>query len=118
MVCGHLDRNALARLVTDLLAGDLANLVTSSEPAPVPGPRCDCDEHPPAPRAPIPGALPTTTARPASPSPPRPASPPPPASPPRPASPPPPGPVPPGLTGTAAAGTTAPGTGTAPAAAR
>ena len=38
MVCGHLDRNALARLVTDLLAGDLANLVTSTEPAPGPRP--------------------------------------------------------------------------------
>ena len=61
MVCGHLDRNALARLVADLLAGDLANLVTSTEPAPVPGPRCECDEHPPAPRAPIPGALPSTS---------------------------------------------------------
>ena len=60
MVCGHLDRNALARLVADLLAGDLANLVSSSEPVPVPGPRCECDEHPPASRAPIPGALPST----------------------------------------------------------
>ena len=94
MVCGHLDRNALARLVTALLAGDLANLVTSTDQAPVPGPRCACDEHPPAPRAPIPGALPSTgqpglpaaTGQPAAT-----------------------GPVPPGLTGTAAAGTTAPG---------
>ncbi len=62
MVCGHLDRNLLARLVTDRLAGDLANLVTSTDPVPAPGPRCACDEHPPAPRAAIPGALPTTTA--------------------------------------------------------
>ena len=61
MVCGHLDRNALARAVTAFLAGDLANLVTSSEPAPVAGPRCACDEHPPPRRAPIPGALPSTS---------------------------------------------------------
>ena len=74
MVCGHLDRNALARLVTDWLAGDLANLVTSTDPVPAPGPRCACDEHPPAPRAAIPGALPTPPAR--QPAPPRPASPP------------------------------------------
>ncbi len=60
MVCGHLDRNTLARLVTDWLAGDLANLVTSTNPAPAPGPRCACDEHPPAPRAAIPGAQPAT----------------------------------------------------------
>ena len=64
MVCGHLDRNLLARAVTELLAGDLANLVTSTDPAPAPGPRCACDEHPPAPRATIPGALPTTARRP------------------------------------------------------
>ena len=88
MVCGHLDRNALARAVTALLAGDLANLVTSTEPAPVPGPRCTCDEHPPPRRAPIPGALPSTS-QPA-------ACPPPPASPPPPArSPPEPSPAPP-----------------------
>ncbi len=62
MVCGHLDRNTLARAVTELLAGDLANLITSTDPAPAPGPRCECDEHPPAPRATIPGALPTTAA--------------------------------------------------------
>ncbi len=62
MVCGHLDRNLLARVVTDWLAGDLANLVTSTDPVPAPGPRCACDEHPPAPRAAIPGALPTTAA--------------------------------------------------------
>ena len=61
MVCGHLDRNALARAITALLAGDLANLVTSADPAPVPGPRCACDEHPPPRRAPIPGALPSTS---------------------------------------------------------
>jgi Domain of unknown function (DUF222)/HNH endonuclease len=67
MVCGHLDRNLLARAVTDLLAGDLANLVTSTDPVPAPGPRCECDEHPPAPRAAIPGALPTTTAAPGQP---------------------------------------------------
>ena len=60
MVCGHLDRNLLARLVTDLLADDLANLVSSTDPVPAPGPRCGCDEHPPAPRAAIPGALPAT----------------------------------------------------------
>ena len=123
MVCGHLDRNALARLVTDLLAGDLANLVTSAEQAPVPGPRCECDEHPPAPRAAIPGALPTTTATATAASQPittaagqsaatglptaagqsaattaagQPTTI---------------GPVPPGLTGAAAAGTTAPGAG-------
>jgi hypothetical protein len=60
MVCGHLDRNVLARLVSALLADDLANLVRSSDPVPVPGPRCGCDEHPPAPRAAIPGALPAT----------------------------------------------------------
>ena len=60
MVCGHLDRNALARAVTALLAGDLANLVTAADPVPVPGPRCACDEHPPPRRAPIPGALPST----------------------------------------------------------
>ena len=100
----------LARLVTDLLAGDLANLVTSTDPVPVPGPRCECDEHPPAPRAPIPGALPTATAasrasQPITTAPPRqrrrhrPARRHP-------------GPVPPGLTGAAAPGTTAPGTGT------
>ena len=67
MVCGHLDRNALARAVAALLAGDLANLVTSTEPVPAPGPRCDCDEHPPAPRAPIPGALPSHRACPGPP---------------------------------------------------
>ncbi len=60
MVCGHLDRNALARAVTALLAGDLANLVTDADPVPVPGPRCQCDEHPAPRRAPIPGALPST----------------------------------------------------------
>src|SRR6185312_11466071 len=59
MVCGHLDRNALAQAVTDFLAGDLANLVSVSDPVPLPGPRCECDEHPAARRAPIPGALPT-----------------------------------------------------------
>ena len=82
MVCGHLDRNALARAVTAFLAGDLANLVTSTDPAPVPGPRCACDEHPPPRRAPIPGALPSTglpgAAEPGQP-PPRPGHPPPPA---------------------------------------
>jgi hypothetical protein len=61
MVCGHLDRNALARAITDLLAGDLANLVTSTDPMPAPGPRCACDEHPPVPQAAIPGALPSTS---------------------------------------------------------
>ena len=61
MVCGHLDRNALARAVTAFLAGDLANLVTDADPAPVPGPRCQCDEHPAPRRAPIPGALPSTS---------------------------------------------------------
>src|SRR6185437_9067600 len=60
MVCGHLDRNALAQAVTDLLAGDLANLATTSDPVPAPGPRCECDEHPRVRRAPIPGALLTT----------------------------------------------------------
>jgi hypothetical protein len=97
MVCGHLDRNVLARAVAALLAGDLANLVTSTNPAPVPGPRCECDEHPPAPRAPIPGALPstgqpTTTGQPTAAG--------------QPATI---GPVPPALT--AASGTTVPGTG-------
>jgi HNH endonuclease len=58
MVCGHLDRNALARAVTALLAGDLANLATPTDPAPATGPRCACDEHPPEPRAAMPGALP------------------------------------------------------------
>ena len=62
MVCGHLDRNLLARLVTDALAGDLANLVTDLDPVPAPGPRCTCDVHGVIPRAAIPGALPTTTA--------------------------------------------------------
>ena len=61
MVCGHLDRNALARAITAFLAGDLANLVTDADPAPVPGPRCACDEHPPPRRAPIPGAPPSTS---------------------------------------------------------
>jgi hypothetical protein len=60
MVCGHLDRNLLAQAVTDLLAGDLANVMSTSDPAPAPGPRCECDEHPRTRRAPIPGALPTT----------------------------------------------------------
>ncbi len=60
MVCGHLDRNLLARAVTTALAGDLANLITSTDPVPAPGPRCACDEHPPSRRAAIPGALPTT----------------------------------------------------------
>ena len=115
MVCGHLDRNALARLVTDLLAGDLANLVTSTDPAPVPGPRCECDEHPPAPRAPIPGALPTTTtgSQPITTAAGQPAATGQAAAPGQPAAT---GPVPPGLTGAAAPGTTAPGTssGTSP----
>jgi hypothetical protein len=60
MVCGHLDRNALARAVATLLAGDLANLMSSADAVAVPGPRCDCDEHPAPRRAPIPGALPST----------------------------------------------------------
>jgi Domain of unknown function (DUF222) len=50
MVCGHLDRNLLARAVTALLAGGLANLVTDADPVPVPRPRCACDEHPAPPR--------------------------------------------------------------------
>ncbi len=66
MVCGHLDRNLLARAVTDLLTGDLANLITSTDPVPAAGPRCACDEHPPAPRATIPGALPGLPASPAT----------------------------------------------------
>src|SRR6185437_11193083 len=41
-------------------AGDLANLATTSDPVPAPGPRCECDEHPRVRRAPIPGALLTT----------------------------------------------------------
>ena len=61
MVCGHLDRNALARAVTAFLAGDLANLVTDADPVPVPGPRCQCDEHPAPSRAAMPGALPSTS---------------------------------------------------------
>ncbi len=85
MVCGHLDRNLLARAVTELLAGDLANLVTSTDPVPAPGPRCACDEHPPAPRPTIPGALPATGM-------PRPAAT-------APGQPPATGPVPPGLAG-------------------
>ncbi|MGH3397387.1 MAG: HNH endonuclease, partial [Streptosporangiaceae bacterium] len=60
MVCGHLDRHLLARAVTDLLAGDLANLITSTDPIPTPGPRCTCDEHPAPPRAAIPGSQPST----------------------------------------------------------
>ena len=54
-------------LVTDWLAGDLANLVTSTDPVPAPGPRCACDEHPARPRAVTPRppqALPTGPARP------------------------------------------------------
>ncbi len=105
MVCGHLDRNLLARLVTDWLAGDLANLVTGPDPVPAPGPRCACDEHPPAPRAAIPGALPPH--RPARRHRARPGPPPATAS-----------PVPPGLTGPAdpgaAAGTGAPGSALTP----
>jgi hypothetical protein len=60
MVCGHLDRNAVARMVTNWLADDLANLVTSTDPVPMPGPRCTCEVHGAVPRAPILGALPTT----------------------------------------------------------
>ena len=88
MVCGHLDRNALARAVTALLAGDLANLVTSTDPCPSPLP---CDEHPAPRRAAIPGALPSAgqpgaAARPApATARPRPASPQPGTTPPRPA---------------------------------
>jgi hypothetical protein len=62
MVCGHLDRNLLARLVAALVSGQPANLVTPATPPP--GPRCDCDEHPARPRAPMPGALLTTAALP------------------------------------------------------
>jgi hypothetical protein len=110
MVCGHLDRNVLARLVAALLAGDLANLVTSTEPVPVPGPRCPCDEHGAIPRAPIPGALRTTTTRPGQPT--TTATGPPAATSPVPPGPAATSPVPPSLTGAAAPGTTAPGTGT------
>ncbi len=92
MVCGHLDRNQLARLVADWLAGDLANLATSTNPVPAPGPRCGCDEHPPAPRATIPGALPPTASRQATAAPGRPAAA---------------GPVPPGLTPATAQATAA-----------
>ena len=49
MVCGHLDRNALARTITDLLAGDLANLVTSTDPVPAPVPAASATStRPPA----------------------------------------------------------------------
>jgi hypothetical protein len=55
VVCGHLDRNLLARLVTALVTGQPANLVTSATPPP--GPRCECDQHPARTRAAMPGAL-------------------------------------------------------------
>jgi hypothetical protein len=57
MVCGHLNRNHVAQAVAAYLAGDLANLVISTQPLPEPGPRCECDEHSARRRAPIPGAL-------------------------------------------------------------
>ncbi len=111
MVCGHLDRNALARMVTDLLGGDLANLVTSSSrrpsrppvrlrraPARVPRahPRRPADHDHAA------GSQPITTAAGQSAATGQPAAPGQSAAT---------GPVPPGLAGAAAPGTTAPGTG-------
>ncbi|HEX3491935.1 MAG TPA: HNH endonuclease signature motif containing protein, partial [Streptosporangiaceae bacterium] len=68
MVCGHLNRNHLATAITAFLAGDLANLVISTDPMPEPGPRCECDEHPAPRRAPIPGALLSTGALPGLPA--------------------------------------------------
>ena len=100
MVCRPPRPRQADHLVTDPLAGGLTELSSPAPSrAPVPSPRCECDERPPASRAPIPGALPTTTtrqplahtasqptaqagppppgrSRPASPAPPRPAPPP------------------------------------------
>jgi Domain of unknown function (DUF222)/HNH endonuclease len=56
MVCGHLDRNLLARLVAALLAGDPADPDTDTGTGPA-GPRCACEEQSAIRRAPIPGAL-------------------------------------------------------------
>src|SRR4029077_10151273 len=69
MVCGHLDRNLLAQAITDLLAGDLANLASTSDPMATPGPRCECEEHPAARRAPMPGTLLSTAILPGFPQP-------------------------------------------------
>ena len=54
MVCGHLDRNALARAVAAFLAGDLG---PDADPVPGPGLRGECEDHPARRRAPMPGAL-------------------------------------------------------------
>jgi len=66
MVCGHLDRNLLARLVAALVSDQPANLVTPATP--LPGPRCDCDEHPARRRAPMPGEMFSTGALPGLPA--------------------------------------------------
>jgi hypothetical protein len=66
MVCGHLDRNLLARLVTALVSDQPANLVTSTTPPP--GPRCACEAHPTRTRAPMPGELLSTAALPGLPA--------------------------------------------------
>jgi hypothetical protein len=68
MVCGHLDRNLLARLVTALVGDEPANLVRNTDPASPPGPRCACDEHPARTRAAMPGALLSTAALPGLPA--------------------------------------------------
>ena len=53
MVCGHLDRNLLARLVAALVGDEPANLVTPATPLPAPAATAGAPRPPRA----MPGAL-------------------------------------------------------------